>query len=373
MKSNFTHARSVIVLVLPSNDDDCGLATHTDDGLPSSVTTRGDERWGSPYHPSWATDLAGPCRPACPGEPSHPRRGKPKWRFPLSFPRYVQERPEERGRRRDPPAKGPCHPQHTTVSWSGRARGGARERGGCPVSQMWQREDDRSCRKRFFSGQYNFLEKRKPPPFPSCPSVCELFPSRSFTFELWGLDTVFSVGWTHFPLAVILTRVLLFSVEGGSRSSCVNILVLNFQGQQTQSLVGWEEVNGEGKCRPPATNTIWEDRATRAPCVLQICPWAPPLHLWWWLFQANSYSGMELTLLDPTCKAKMNGTHFILESPLNGCGTRHRRSAPDGVVYYNSVSVLQNKAWPFARALLGVTLKLALKFLWPWAGACTPG
>ncbi|XP_016052683.1 PREDICTED: transforming growth factor beta receptor type 3 isoform X2 [Miniopterus natalensis] len=56
-------------------------------------------------------------------------------------------------------------------------------------------------------------------------------------------------------------------------------------------------------------------------------------------FQANSYSGIELTLLDPNCKAKMNGTHFILESPLNGCGTRHRRAAPDGVVYYNSIVI----------------------------------
>ncbi|XP_062960934.1 transforming growth factor beta receptor type 3 isoform X2 [Cynocephalus volans] len=62
-------------------------------------------------------------------------------------------------------------------------------------------------------------------------------------------------------------------------------------------------------------------------------------------FQGNSYSGMELTLLDPTCKAKMNGTHFVLESPLNGCGTRHRRSAPDGVVYYNSI-VIQLPSFP---------------------------
>lgn len=94
---------------------------------------------------------------------------------------------------------------------------------------------------------------------------------------------------------------------------------------------------------------------------------------WWLLFQSNSYSGMELTLLDPNCKAKMNGTHFILESPLNGCGTRHRRSAPDGVVYFNSVSVLQSKAWPWARALQGVTVKLVLTFLWKWGGAYTPG
>uniref|UniRef100_G3T4T9 Transforming growth factor beta receptor type 3 n=1 Tax=Loxodonta africana TaxID=9785 RepID=G3T4T9_LOXAF len=67
--------------------------------------------------------------------------------------------------------------------------------------------------------------------------------------------------------------------------------------------------------------------------------------------QASGYSGMDLTLLDPTCKAKMNGTHFVLESPLNGCGTQHRRSAPDGMVYYNSI-VMQvsspgdSSGWP---------------------------
>ncbi|XP_072824333.1 transforming growth factor beta receptor type 3 isoform X3 [Vicugna pacos] len=68
-------------------------------------------------------------------------------------------------------------------------------------------------------------------------------------------------------------------------------------------------------------------------------------------FQASGHSGMELTLLDPACKAKVNGTHFILESPLDGCGTWHRRSAPDGVVYYNSI-VMQaptpgdSSGWP---------------------------
>ncbi|XP_045403500.1 transforming growth factor beta receptor type 3 isoform X2 [Lemur catta] len=68
-------------------------------------------------------------------------------------------------------------------------------------------------------------------------------------------------------------------------------------------------------------------------------------------FQANGYPGMELTLLDPACKARMNGTHFVLESPLNGCGTRHRRSAPDGVVYYNSIVIQvpspgDSSGWP---------------------------
>uniref|UniRef100_A0A4X2JWU8 Transforming growth factor beta receptor 3 n=1 Tax=Vombatus ursinus TaxID=29139 RepID=A0A4X2JWU8_VOMUR len=53
--------------------------------------------------------------------------------------------------------------------------------------------------------------------------------------------------------------------------------------------------------------------------------------------QANGYTGTELSLSDPTCKAKMNGSHFILESSLKGCGTQQRLSAPDSVVYYNSI------------------------------------
>uniref|UniRef100_A0A8D0YG46 Transforming growth factor beta receptor type 3 n=1 Tax=Sus scrofa TaxID=9823 RepID=A0A8D0YG46_PIG len=70
-------------------------------------------------------------------------------------------------------------------------------------------------------------------------------------------------------------------------------------------------------------------------------------------FQASGYPGLELTLLDPMCKAKTNGTHFILESPLDGCGTRHRRSAPDGVVYYNSIVIQappsgDSSGWPEA-------------------------
>ncbi|XP_008999928.2 transforming growth factor beta receptor type 3 isoform X1 [Callithrix jacchus] len=68
-------------------------------------------------------------------------------------------------------------------------------------------------------------------------------------------------------------------------------------------------------------------------------------------FQASGYSGMDVTLLDPTCKAKMNGTHFVLESPLNGCGTRPRWSALDGVVYYNSIVIQvpalgDSSGWP---------------------------
>ncbi|XP_004455627.2 transforming growth factor beta receptor type 3 [Dasypus novemcinctus] len=67
--------------------------------------------------------------------------------------------------------------------------------------------------------------------------------------------------------------------------------------------------------------------------------------------QASSYSRLELTLLDPSCKAKLNGTHFILESPLNGCGTQHRLLAPNGMIYYNSIVIQvpspgDSSGWP---------------------------
>lgn len=81
--------------------------------------------------------------------------------------------------------------------------------------------------------------------------------------------------------------------------------------------------------------------------------------LLWFPFQTNGYSGLELTLLDPSCKATMNGTHFVLESPLDGCGTRHRRSAPDGVVYYNSVSILGAQLCPVLWRRCGTSL-------WKW-------
>lgn len=49
----------------------------------------------------------------------------------------------------------------------------------------------------------------------------------------------------------------------------------------------------------------------------------------------------ELSLLDPSCKAKMNGTHFILESALHSCGTRQIVYPLDNIVYLNSVSIIQ--------------------------------
>lgn len=166
-----------VPLVLASHDDNHGLASNTDNVLPS-VTTRGNERWGSPYHPSWATDPAGPWQSACPGEPTHPGRGRPKWRFPLSVPQYRQERPDRKGRRWDRPAKGPCCPQLTAVSWSRRAQGGARECGYFPVSQLWQWKDGRICRKRVFSGQCSFLKERRESYLPPClaPECGSYFP-----------------------------------------------------------------------------------------------------------------------------------------------------------------------------------------------------
>ncbi|KAM6217987.1 transforming growth factor beta receptor type 3 [Rhynchocyon petersi] len=67
--------------------------------------------------------------------------------------------------------------------------------------------------------------------------------------------------------------------------------------------------------------------------------------------QASSHSRIELTLLDTSCKAKMNGTHFVLESPLNSCGTQHWRSPTNSMVYQNSILIQgpspgESSGWP---------------------------
>ncbi|XP_013816829.2 transforming growth factor beta receptor type 3 isoform X2 [Apteryx mantelli] len=54
--------------------------------------------------------------------------------------------------------------------------------------------------------------------------------------------------------------------------------------------------------------------------------------------QANGYTRTELSLLDHSCKAKMNGTHFILESLPNKCGTRTAYIL-DKIVYFNSIVI----------------------------------
>ncbi|MCP4482655.1 MAG: zona pellucida domain-containing protein, partial [bacterium] len=48
------------------------------------------------------------------------------------------------------------------------------------------------------------------------------------------------------------------------------------------------------------------------------------------------FSRDSLMLLDPTCKAGENGTHWLFGAPLHGCGTR-RRYLNSAVVYSNKV------------------------------------
>ncbi|XP_053326218.1 transforming growth factor beta receptor type 3 isoform X2 [Spea bombifrons] len=55
--------------------------------------------------------------------------------------------------------------------------------------------------------------------------------------------------------------------------------------------------------------------------------------------QANGYIGTDLSLLDPTCRATENGTHFILKSSLTGCGTKHNVGDPKHIVYYNTIVI----------------------------------
>ncbi|KAM8930579.1 transforming growth factor beta receptor type 3 [Pelodytes ibericus] len=55
--------------------------------------------------------------------------------------------------------------------------------------------------------------------------------------------------------------------------------------------------------------------------------------------QANGYIGTELSLLDPTCRATENATHFILKSSLTGCGTQHNIDDSIHTVYYNTIVI----------------------------------
>ncbi|XP_077784602.1 transforming growth factor beta receptor type 3 [Podarcis muralis] len=54
--------------------------------------------------------------------------------------------------------------------------------------------------------------------------------------------------------------------------------------------------------------------------------------------EASGYIGTQLSLLDPTCRAKTNKTHFILESSLHDCGTQRIAYALDNV-YLNSIVI----------------------------------
>ncbi|RMC08498.1 hypothetical protein DUI87_14743 [Hirundo rustica rustica] len=54
--------------------------------------------------------------------------------------------------------------------------------------------------------------------------------------------------------------------------------------------------------------------------------------------QAGGYTRTELSLLDHSCKARTNGTHFILESALNKCGTR-TAYVLNKIVYFNSIVI----------------------------------
>uniref|UniRef100_A0A8C4T663 Transforming growth factor, beta receptor III n=1 Tax=Erpetoichthys calabaricus TaxID=27687 RepID=A0A8C4T663_ERPCA len=53
--------------------------------------------------------------------------------------------------------------------------------------------------------------------------------------------------------------------------------------------------------------------------------------------QANGYIGADLTLLNSTCKAKENQTHYILEAPFRGCDTAFYQHL-GSFVYKNAVS-----------------------------------
>ncbi|XP_062853387.1 transforming growth factor beta receptor type 3 [Trichomycterus rosablanca] len=68
--------------------------------------------------------------------------------------------------------------------------------------------------------------------------------------------------------------------------------------------------------------------------------------------QASGFAKANLTLQDPQCKAISNSTHYILETPLNGCQTTKFPMHPNPtVLYINSIVISQSESrdgsgWP---------------------------
>uniref|UniRef100_U3J3N4 Transforming growth factor beta receptor 3 n=2 Tax=Anas platyrhynchos TaxID=8839 RepID=U3J3N4_ANAPP len=85
--------------------------------------------------------------------------------------------------------------------------------------------------------------------------------------------------------------------------------------------------------------------------------------------QASGYTRTELSLLDHSCKARMNGTHFILESLPNKCGTRTAYIL-DKIVYFNSFNCTLHQPekdffnpamfWPPEPHVMNVTFNMEL-------------
>ncbi|XP_040264347.1 transforming growth factor beta receptor type 3 isoform X1 [Bufo bufo] len=66
--------------------------------------------------------------------------------------------------------------------------------------------------------------------------------------------------------------------------------------------------------------------------------------------QAYGYVREELSLLDPLCRARENGTHFILESSLTECETQHIID-DSNIVYFNTIVIplsppTEGSGWP---------------------------
>jgi len=60
--------------------------------------------------------------------------------------------------------------------------------------------------------------------------------------------------------------------------------------------------------------------------------------------QAYGVQRSQLTLLDPSCIASENQTHYLLSTRLTDCGTYKRES--NGIVFYQNAILVRNMNWP---------------------------
>lgn len=124
-----------------------------------------------------------------------------------------------------------------------------------------------------------FLREEKATSFPILPQCVWVI---SFSlFHFWTLGTWFCLlSWMDsLPLGCDSHSGPVVLSWGGFQILVCQYFGIEFP-RPTNTILGTlGGSKGEGKCRPPATNTVWGDPAKRAPFVQQICLWGPLLRL----------------------------------------------------------------------------------------------
>ncbi|XP_067419909.1 transforming growth factor beta receptor type 3-like [Emydura macquarii macquarii] len=139
-------------------------------------------------------------------------------------------------------------------------------------------------------------------------------------------------GVTSYTEAEQVNRFLVIvGLDGDPKTPCPSILP---PGLAKNSPMGWER----NRAPPGGGSAVGPAGALSVLCLSD----RVAVHISKDLLQAAGLSPARVTLRDPSCAAQSNDTHFLLESPLAGCGAR-RLPAPGpplGAMRYQNLVVL---------------------------------